>query len=207
MSVFSLVIDQSLSAENKAMQVYSSLVKVFLGVGDFVVVDVFSDGHEVAGQILDIASLVTSIPESERDESIPEHQAIILVRIFDIVTTNTLNTEPIPDKDKITTWRIREVMETDAGFWITPSDAKNIEFICHIDDIKNDRYGCLNGIFNLFFARYSSITGTPILLPASFNQFLHLTKVHLFSYRIFHTTLDLIGRIGNIFLSCIPTTK
>ena len=44
------------------LQVYSSSVKAFLCVGDFVIVDAFRDGNEVAGQILDIANSISEVP-------------------------------------------------------------------------------------------------------------------------------------------------
>ena len=73
-------------------------------------------------------------------------------------------------------------MESDAGYWTSPHKVTSIAFVCHIDDIKNDRFGCLNGIFNVFFVRYSCVSGTLVLMPSTFNQFDHLKScIHIAS--------------------------
>ena len=101
------------------------------------VVDVFSDGHKVAEQVPEIlSSLVTSVPEHEHNESIPEDGADILVWIWDIVTTNTIlilnqyqtKTKPLLGEC------VRQWRQTQDFGYHRPMQ-KNA-FICHIDDIK-----------------------------------------------------------------------
>ena len=76
---------------------------------------------------------------------------MILIQLWKIITRNTNNIDPLSNEEEIATYGLHEVMESDAGFWVPPSELKNIAFVCHINDLKSDRYGCLNGIFNMFF--------------------------------------------------------
>ena len=65
-------------------------------------------------------------------------------------------------------------MESDAGYWTSLHKVTSIAFVCHSDDIRNVRFECLNGIFNVFFVGYSCVSGTPVLMPPTLDQFDHL---------------------------------
>ena len=76
----------------------------------------------------------------------------------------------ITDVEETATLNMVEVMEGSAGVWIHPSDVEDICFVCHISNITSDKYGCLNGILDVYFVRYSSISGHSVSLSL-FNQF------------------------------------
>ena len=136
-------------------QIYSSSVKNILCLGNFIVVNVFSKVDKFIGKILDIAHLPLEVPASKQDGLEIENDPIILVQLWEVVTQDTINTDRLSNEDEIATWGLLEVMESNAGYWISQDKVKNIVFLCHIDDITNSRFGCLYGIFNVLFVRYS----------------------------------------------------
>ena len=199
MSVFSLSPSRLANTSN-TIQVCSGALEAYLGVGDFVSVDVFGTDR-IVGRIVDIARSLEDIPESERESLIEEDSPMFLLRLWPFIDDageHNWNADRLSSDDKLATWGLREVMEGDAGLWLAPALVENIAFVCHLTDITIDKYGCLNSIFNIFFVRYSSISGTPVLFPF-FTQFCNLTKLHSYSYRIFQTSLYLIEEFGKVF--------
>ena len=200
MSVVSLSAGRALNVINKMQQVHSSSIEAYICIGDFVQVNVFGDGDKFVGQVVDVALSYSDVPPREREDIEPvENEPLILVRLWELVTGATRSIGRLSNEDELVTRGLEEVMESDAGYWTSPHEVTSIAFVCHIDDIKNDRFGCLNGIFNVFFVRYSCVSGTPVLMSSTFNQFDHLKKLHSYSFRIFQTTIDLRDQFGKVF--------
>ena len=97
---------------------------------------------------------------------------------------NDTNIEALVGDDELATKGIREVIQGNAGVWLSPLEVDCVAFVIHLGNITEDKYGSLNGIYNVFFVRYSFVTGSVVLLE-HFNQFINLTKSHSYSYRIF----------------------
>ena len=112
----------------------------------------FSVVEEFIGKILDIDhSPASEIPASEHDGLQIGNKSFILIRLSEIVTENTSKINRLSNEDEILTWGLRKVMETIAGSWMSPNEARNIAFVFHLNDFTNDKFGCLNGIFNIYF--------------------------------------------------------
>ena len=129
------------------------------------------------GRIIDVA-IYRDVPEAERDAVVDDGGHMFLLRLWPFVEENDADVAPLTGVEETATMNMVEVMEGDAGVWIHPSDVADICFICHISDITGDKYGCLNGISDVYFVCYSSISGDPVLL-SSFNQFTTMKKIIL----------------------------
>ena len=202
MSVVSLSAGRALNVINKMQQVHSSSIEAYICIGDFVQVNVFGDGDKFVGQVVDVALSYSDVPPREREDIEPvENEPLILVRLWELVTGATRSIGRLSNEDELVTRGLKEVMESDAGYWTSPHEVTSIAFVCHIDDIKNDRFGCLNGIFNVFFVRYSCVSGTPVLMSSTFNQFDHLKSCILIASVFFRQRLTYAINLEKSFIA------
>ena len=87
MSVVSLSIGRSLNVTNGIQQVHSSSKEAFICLGEFFQVNVFGDGYEFVGQVVDVVLLFSDVPQRKHEDIEPvENKPSILVCLWKLVT-------------------------------------------------------------------------------------------------------------------------
>ena len=200
MSIFALTPNRLLArntTEEKGKTHTRTLPEIGIGVGDFILLAPFDTDEQVLGRVVETVHSLHQIPDAEQETHFDENSSYFLVHIWPFVdSSGSDEIVNLSSNDNLAAVNIREVMEGDAGCWISSNDQINdVAFVVRLNNISSDKYGCLNGIKNIFFVRYTLLSGTPVILP-NFSQFVD-NQISP-SYRAFNSTLHMIKEFGKI---------
>lgn len=182
---------------------YSELLDSYVMVGDFISV-CLPEGEKVIGRLIDV-SLLDNIPISEvgtRDSDYffldngTEKKVCGLIHIWKRVNNNNPGYERPAQSVAYTLSGVKEMVESWSAMWFGSFSLENIVFIMHASEFTSGNISSLNGIENLFFARYQQKEGANYSVLAPFQSF---KSTHGYSYRVFSSLQHVRREIDRLF--------
>ena len=177
-----------------------SALDALVGIGDFVMFDL--DGTSTLGRIVD-ACMLDNIPVAELAQSIidddeqDEKKVFTLLHIWRPVETTKRGYERLTLEEDHSLRGIPEVFESWTATWADTDHILTIAFVFSAVQLCSQNQCALNGIKNLFFARYSNITARMYThLSTNFHSF---SSNHAYSQRVYSTILYIRGEFDRVF--------
>ena len=183
--------------------IYSEILDAHIMVGDFISV-CLPEGEHVIGRLIDV-SLLENVPVAEVGSGLSdnyfldngmEKKVCGLIHIWKKVDTNAPGYERLSQADSYALSGVGEVVESWSAMWFGSLSLDNIVFIFQASMIISGNFSLLNGMENLFFARYNQKHGanyTPI------DPFESFKSTHGYSYRVFSSVQHIRNEIDKIF--------